>query len=207
MADASVALTETTYLALVGRIKTLSWVTLAWLAVDGAVGMTAGIAANSIVLIGWGLDCAIQSAAAVVLLWRFTGARVGSATAERSAQKVVAVSFFLLVPYILVTASNQLLTGDAATASWLGISLATIDATLMPSLGRMKLKIGARLSSSATTSEGRQNLLCAYLSVGVLLGLAANAVLGWWWADPSIAILVAVVAIQSGAATWGGRSC
>lgn len=191
----------------VARIKRLSWATLAWLAIDGAVGMGAGIAADSTALVGWGLDCAVQSAAAIVLLWRFTGTRLDSAAAEFRAQRVVAVSFFVLAPYIMVTAAKQLIVGDIAAACWLGIALAAADAMLMPFLGRVKRTLGNHLDSPATTSEGRQNILCAYLSVGVLVGLAANAVLGWWWADPAVAILVALVVIQTGIITWRGQHC
>lgn len=207
MADASIALPVVDRATLIRQVKRLSWATLTWLAVDGVIGMTAGIAANSVALIGWGLDCAIQSGAAVVLIWRFTGTRVDSIAAERRAQRIVAVSFFLLAPYILVTAGNQLVAGGAATASWLGIGLATADATFMPFLGRMKRRIGVALNSRATAKEGQQNVLCAYLSVGVLLGLAANALLGWWWADPVVAIVVAIVVVQSGFNTWHARSC
>ncbi len=169
--------------------------------------MTAGLAANSVALIGWGLDCAIQAAAAVVLLWRFSGSRVHSDVAERRAQKVVAVSFFLLAPYILVAAVNQLVAADAASASWLGIALAATDVVLMPFLGSAKRKVGGRLHSYATASEGRQNIVCAYLSLGVLVGLALNAVLGWWWADPLVAIVVAGVVVQAGVRTWRGERC
>jgi divalent metal cation (Fe/Co/Zn/Cd) transporter len=169
--------------------------------------MTAGITANSVALIGWGLDCAIQAAAAIVLLWRFTGTHIDCVAAERHAQKVVAVSFFLLAPYIVTTAVYQLVGGAAAAASWLGIALAATDAILMPFLGRMKKTIGDNLNSHATISAGQQNVLCAYLSVGVLIGLVANALLGWWWADPAVAILVSTLVIQTGITSWRGERC
>ena len=207
MTEASAALRSTEHSGWVLRVKLLSWATLVWLGLDGAIGMTAGLAANSVALIGWGLDCAIQAAASVVLSWRFSGSRVHSDVAERRAQKVVAVSFFLLAPYILVAAINQLVTSEGASASWLGIALAATDAVLMPFLGNAKRKVGGRLHSHATASEGRQNILCAYLSLGVLVGLAANAVLGWWWADPLVAIVVAGVIVQAGVRTWRGERC
>jgi divalent metal cation (Fe/Co/Zn/Cd) transporter len=181
--------------------------TLVWLAIDGAIGLTAGVTANSVALIGWGLDCAIQSAACLVIIWRFTGDRVYSSQAERRAQQAVALSFFLLAPYIVVEAVDHLATANAAKASWIGIALAASDAVLMPILGRAKQRIGAGLSSHATASEGRQNILCAYLSLAVLIGLAANALLGWWWADPVVALAVAVVVVQSGVTTWRGQEC
>ncbi len=206
MADPS-ALRTVRHAASVRRAVWLSWLTLVWLAIDGAIGMTAGITANSVALIGWGIDCAIEAAAALVIIWRFTGDRVHSTDAERFAQKAVGLSFFLLAPYIIVTALDHLLTGNAASPSWIGIALAASDAILMPILGRAKKNAGARLGSAATTSAGHQNILCAYLSVAVLIGLAANAIVGWWWADPVAALLVAVVCIQAGTSTWRGQPC
>jgi len=189
---------------LAGRVRVLSWLTLVWLAIDGVVGMTAGITANSVALIGWGLDCAIQSAAALVIIWRFSGDRIHSATVERLAQKVVAVSFLLLVPYVVVQAVDQLVSGNPAGRSWVGIVLAGIDAVLMPILGQAKKRLGRRLGSPATSGAGTQNILCAYLSVAVLIGLVTNACLGWWWADPIVALVVALACMQAGWHTWRG---
>jgi divalent metal cation (Fe/Co/Zn/Cd) transporter len=189
------------------RIRLLSWLTVAWLAIDGVVGMTAGITANSIALIGWGLDCAIEVAASVVLIWRFSGSRVDSRRAERLAQQAVAVSFLLLVPYIVTTALMHLLTGNAAGSSWIGITLAATDAALMPLLGRAKQRAGEHVGSHATKQAGLQNILCAYLSVAVLVGLALNALIGWWWADPIAALVVAAACLVAGINTWRGEDC
>ena len=191
---------------LAGRVRVLSWLTLVWLAIDGVVGMTAGITANSVALIGWGLDCAIQSAAALVIIWRFSGDRIHSATVERLAQKVVAVSFLLLVPYVVVRAVDQLVSGNPAGGSWVGIVLAGIDAVLMPVLGQAKKRLGRRLGSPATSGAGTQNILCADLSVAVLIGLVANACLGWWWADPIVALVVALACMQAWWHTWRGNT-
>jgi divalent metal cation (Fe/Co/Zn/Cd) transporter len=207
MSLATTALPEGQHARLIRRVKWISWIGLVWLLVDGAIGMTAGITANSVALIGWGLDCAIQAVASLVIIWRFTGERIHSDTAERTAQKVVALSFFLLAPYIVVTAVDHLATGNASHTSWLGIALAGTDALLMPLLGRAKKRVGLALSSHATTSEGRQNILCAYLSLGVLLGLATNPLLGWWWMDPIVGIGVAVVVVQAGVGTWRKETC
>lgn len=191
----------------VRRAIWLSWLTLGWLAIDGAIGLAAGITANSVALIGWGIDCAIEAAAAVIIIWLFSGNRTQSADAERFAQKVVGLSFFLLAPYIIVTAIDHLLTGNAAQPSWIGIALAASDAVLMPVLGRAKKNVGTLLGSAATTGAGHQNILCAYLSVAVLIGLGANALVGWWWADPIAALLVGVVCVQAGTRTWRGEEC
>jgi divalent metal cation (Fe/Co/Zn/Cd) transporter len=189
------------------RVRFLSWLTLSWLAIDGAVGMTAGIAANSVVLIGWGVDCAIEAAASLVIIWRFTGTRIYSGDAERLAQRVVGLSFILLAPYIVVEAVDHLVTGNAAQGSWIGIALAAADALLMPIIGQAKKNAGSQIGSAATTGAGHQNILCAYLSVAVLIGLAANALFGLWWADPVAALAVAVVCVQAGTRTWRGANC
>jgi divalent metal cation (Fe/Co/Zn/Cd) transporter len=167
--------------------------------------MTAGITANSVALIGWGLDCAIQAAAAFILIWRFHEERSQSADAEVVAQRVIAVSFFLLVPYIVTVAVVQLVSGGGASGSWLGIALAGTDALLMPVLGTAKKRAGEQVGSYATTRAGVQNIICAYLSVAVLVGLAANAMLGWWWADPTAALLVAASCLLAGVNTWRGE--
>lgn len=192
---------------LAGQVRRLSWVTLVWLAIDGAFGMTAGIAADSVALVGWGLDCAIQATAALIVIWRFTGDRTHAEAADALARRVVGVSFFLLVPYIVVVAIDQLATGDGARGSWVGVTLAAIDAALMPVLGRAKQRRGRELGSPATTGAGRQNVLCAYLSVAVLVGLAANLAFGLWWADPIAALLVAAACLQAGWRTWRDDTC
>ncbi|MFN2562701.1 MAG: cation transporter [Jatrophihabitans sp.] len=193
--------------AAVRRVLLLSWLTLGWLALDGIVGMTAGINANSVALIGWGLDCGIEAVAALIIVWRFSGSRVLSDEADTVARKVVAASFFLLVPYIVVEAIDQLVIGGGARPSRIGAALAAFDAILMPVLGSAKKRVGAVLGSQAAAGAGRQNIICAYLSVAVLVGLAANLARGLWWADPTAALLVAVVCAQAGWHTWRGERC
>ena len=192
---------------LVRGVRLISWLTLAWLAIDGAIGMAAGLMANSVALIGWGLDCAIEAAAALVIIWRFTGTRIDSGHAEQFARRVMAISFMLLAPYIAAGAISHLLTGTTTKASWAGIGLAAADAVLMPLFGRRKKRLGRQLGSQATTGGGTQNILCAYLSLAVLIGLAANALAGLWWADPLVALIVAIAAVQAGIRTWRGTPC
>jgi len=200
-------LTSGEHARLVQSVKLISWLSLAWMTAEGAIGVTAGILANSIALIGYGLDSSIEGIASLVIIWRFTGHRVHSDAAERRAQKVVAVTFFLLAPYIVVAAVQHLLAGTHAAASWIGIGLAIVSISLMPLFGRAKKRIGNALASSATAGEGTQNILCAYLSLAILIGLGANALAGWWWADPLVALVVALVAIQAGVRTWRGEAC
>jgi divalent metal cation (Fe/Co/Zn/Cd) transporter len=192
---------------LVRRIKTLSWLSLGWMTIEGVIGVTAGIAANSIALIGYGLDSTIAGVGSLIIIWRFTGARVESDAAEQRAQRIVAVTFFLLAPYIAIEAVRRLLGGSEAEGSWVGVALATVSVVLMPYFGRAKKRIGNELRSSATTGEGIQNILCGYLSLAILVGLGANAVFGLWWADPLVALLVAIAAVQAGVRTWRGEAC
>ncbi len=193
--------------ARIRRLVFISWLSLAWMTTEGIVGLAAGIIANSIALIGYGLDSTITGIASLIIIWRFTGTRADSAHAERQAQRIVAVTFFMFAPYVGAAAIHHLLTGSEAQASWLGIGLALISSILMPFFGRAKKQLGDELHSAATTGEGAQNMLCGYLSIAILLGLGANALLGIWWADPLVALLLAAVAIQTGINTWRGKGC
>jgi divalent metal cation (Fe/Co/Zn/Cd) transporter len=192
---------------LIRRAKALSWLSLAWMTVEGAVAITAAILAGSVALLGFGLDSVIEGVASVVIIWRFTGARRLSDEAEDRAQKLVAVQFFVLAPYVAQDAIRALAGGEHPDTSWLGIGLAISSILIMPWLGRAKQRIGAALGSSATSGEGTQNLLCAYLAAGVLVGLLANVVVGWWWLDPVVALGIAGVAVKEGVETWRGEGC
>ncbi|MEZ0070839.1 divalent metal cation (Fe/Co/Zn/Cd) transporter [Planotetraspora sp. GP83] len=187
--------------------RTLSWISLVWMTIEGAAGIAAGVAAASIALIGWALSSAVEGLASVIVIWRFTGSRTLSHTAEGRAQKAVAVSFWLLAPYVAIEAVHKLVTGQEAASSVLGIVLTGLSLALMPLLGVAKRRLGARLGSGATAGEGAQNLLCAYLAGAVLAGLAANAAIGWWWLDPLIGMAVAAVAVKEGRQAWLGQEC
>ena len=141
--------------------RLLSWLSLAYMAAEGAIAITAAVVAGSVALLGFGLDSVIEGLASVIIIWRFTGARTLSATAEARAHKAVAVTFFLLAPYIAYDAVTTLLAGDRALTSWLGIGLSIASLIIMPALGVAKKRLGTRLGSGATTGEGTQNLLCA----------------------------------------------
>jgi divalent metal cation (Fe/Co/Zn/Cd) transporter len=192
---------------LIRQAKLLSWASLGWMAVEGAVAITAALAAGSVALLGFGLDSGIEALASVIVIWRFSGHRRPSATAERRAQQLVAISFFLLAPFIAEDAVRALLDSTRPSSSSAGIALAISSIVLMPRLGRAKQRIGSRLQSGATAGEGTQNVLCAYLAAGVLLGLVLNTTLGIWWADPAIALAISALAIHEGRATWHGEEC
>jgi divalent metal cation (Fe/Co/Zn/Cd) transporter len=174
---------------------------------EGAIAITAGILAGSIALVGFGIDSAIEGAASFVIVWRFSGARLLSHAAEQRAQKLVAVQFFLLAPYVSAEALHALVTAERADVSWLGIGLVASSAVGMPVLGVAKRRLAASLGSVATRGEGTQNLLCAYLAAAVFVGLLGNALLGLWWLDPAAALVIAAVAAREGIETWRGRGC
>jgi divalent metal cation (Fe/Co/Zn/Cd) transporter len=174
---------------------------------EGVIAVIAGALAGSIALIGFGIDSAIEGFASLVIVWRFTGSRLLSQAAERRAQKLVAIQFFLLGPYVGAEAVRTLVAGDRPEASLLGIALTATSLVAMPVLGVAKRRLGDQLASAATKGEGMQNILCGYLSAAVLAGLVANAVAGWWWADPAAALVVAAVALREGAETWHGEKC
>jgi divalent metal cation (Fe/Co/Zn/Cd) transporter len=185
----------------------LSWLSLAWMGAEGVIALAAGIAAGSIELISFGLDSFIEGFASLVIVWRFTGSRLHSHAAEVRAQKLVAVQFFLLAPYVAFEALHKLWTAEEPSTSWLGIALVTSSLIGMPALGIAKRRLADRLGSVATRGEGTQNLLCAYLAAAVLAGLLGNALLGLWWLDPVAALVVATVAVREGVQSWRGRGC
>lgn len=192
---------------LVRRAKALSWLSLAYMTAEGAIAISAAILAGSVALLGFGLDSAIEGLASIIVIWRFTGSRRLSEHAEHRAQRLVAITFFLLAPYIAQDAIRALAGGEHPATSWLGIGLSVSSIIVMPLLGRAKQRIGHRLGSGATAGEGTQNMLCAYLAAGVLAGLALNAAFGLWWADPAVALAIAVLAVHEGKEAWAGEGC
>ena len=189
------------------QARVLSWASLLWMTGEGVLGLVAGVAAGSVALVGWALSSAVEGSASVTVIWRFSGERTLSENAERRAQRAVAVSFWLLAPYVAVESARSLLARDEAETSVLGIALTIGSLVVMPVLGKAKHRLGTRLGSAATAAEGTQNLLCAYLAAAVLAGLAANSLLGWWWLDPVVGLVVAAVAIREGREAWRDEKC
>ena len=206
-AQAAPRIDEATYRRLARRVRTLSGLSLAWMAVEGGVAIAAGLVAGSIALIGFGLDSMIEGFASVIIVWRFTGHRMFSAHAEERAQKLVAIQFFLLAPYVAIESVRALLGGEAPAASWVGIALASSSVILMPVLGIAKQRLADQLGSAATKGEGRQNMLCAYLAGALLVGLLGNVLVGAWWLDPIVGLLIAAVAVKEGREAWRGEGC
>lgn len=189
------------------RAKALSWFSLAYMSLEGGVALTAAMLSGSVALLGFGIDSVIEGVASLVIVWRFSGGRLHSQAAEGRAQKLVALQFFLLAPYVAFEAIRALALSEHPDVSTLGMALTASSVIVMPALGRAKQRLAETLSSTATRGEGTQNLLCAYLAGAVFIGLAGNAIAGWWWLDPLAALLIAAVAIREGLETWRGEGC
>jgi divalent metal cation (Fe/Co/Zn/Cd) transporter len=189
------------------RARLLAWGGIGWHIVEFAIALAAGLAATSIALIGFGADSLIEALAGAVVLWLFTGDRRGSRAAERRAQQLIAATFFLLAAYVGVEAIRTLAGGGHPKPSWVGIGLAAFTAPTMPLLAHAKRRLGNQLRSAATVKEASQTQLCAYLSIALLFGLGANALAGWWWADPITALAIAAVAVKEGRESWRGEGC
>jgi len=185
----------------------LSWASLFYMAVEGGVGVWQGTAAGSVALVGWGLASFIEGIASAVIVWRFTGSRRLSDTAEQRAQKLVAIQFFVLAPYVLVESVKTLVEGGHPDITVIGMALTGTSVVLMPLLGRAKHRLADHLGSTATAGEGTQNVLCGIQAAAVLVGLAANAAVGAWWLDPLIGLFIAFVAIKEGREAWRGEAC
>lgn len=186
--------------------RSLSIATLCWLGLESTLGLFAGVAAHSVALIGWGLAALVEALASLIVVWRFTGSRTLSPGAEHRAQRAVAVSFWLLAPYLIIHVAHDLDAGHRATPSVLGIVVTAVSLVSMPVLGMAKRRLGVRLGSAATAGEGTQNLICAAMAAGVLAGLGAGAI-GWWWVDPAVALALAAVAVREGWRAWHGHGC
>jgi divalent metal cation (Fe/Co/Zn/Cd) transporter len=192
---------------LVRRAKSLAWLGVGWHFIEAAIAVGAGVAAGSIALVGFGADSLVEAFAGFIVLWRFASARATSERAERRAQQLVAVSFYLIGAYVAVEAIRALALADRPDVSWVGIGLSAFTLATMPPLASAKARVAEALGSSATKSESRQTMLCAYLSAALLLGLGLNALAGWWWADPATALLIALVALKEGRDSSRGDAC
>src|SRR4051794_31169737 len=138
------------------RVKLLSWLSLAAMSIEGIVAIAAGTVAGSIALVGFGLDSAVEGFASVIIIWRFTGSRVFSQHAEDRAQKLVAIQFFILAPYVAVESLRAMVGGDHPDVSVVGMALAVFSLITMPLLGVAKQRIADQIGSAATKGEGRQ---------------------------------------------------
>ena len=187
------------------RIRLLVAATIAYNVVEAVVAITAGTIASSTALIGFGLDSVVEVASAAAVAWQFSAA--DPHRREKVALRLIAASFFALAAYVTVESVRALAGGADAGHSPVGMGLAALSLLVMPILSHAQRRAGREFGSASAVADSRQTLLCTYLSGVLLVGLLVNATLGWWWADPLAALVIAVVAVKEGRAAWRGDAC
>ena len=190
------------------RIRLLVMATIIYNVVEAIVAITAGTLASSTALIGFGLDSVIEVSSAAAVSWQFSAADHAVREArEKTTLRIIAVSFFALAAYVTVDAVRALANAGEADRSIPGIALAALSLLVMPLLSVAQRRAGRELGSLSAVADSRQTLLCTYLSAVLLAGLVLNAALGWSWADPVAALVIAVIAVKEGRDAWQGEGC
>ncbi|MEU0498774.1 cation transporter [Mycobacterium sp. NPDC006124] len=200
-----VVLTELRRQVLSRRIRWFVAATIGYNVIEAAVALSEGARTSSTALIGFGLDSVIEVSSAAAVAWQFAGA--DPEAREKVALRVIAFSFFGLALYVTVEAIRSLLGAGEARHSTIGIVLAGVSLAVMPVLSWAQRRAGRELGSSSAVADSKQTLLCTYLSAVLLVGLVVNGLLGWSWADPIAAIVIAVIAAREGANAWRGDTC
>ncbi|AVZ74212.1 cation transporter [Streptomyces lunaelactis] len=194
--------------ALTRRIRLLVAATITYNVLEAVVAITAGAAASSSALIGFGLDSVVEVSSAAAVAWQFSARDDAVREArERTALRIIAVSFFALAAYVTADSVRALAGSGEAGTSVPGIVLAAASLAVMPFLSAAQRRAGRELGSASAVADSKQTLLCTYLSAVLLVGLVANAALGWAWADPIAALVIAAVAVKEGRDAWRGDGC
>ncbi len=175
--------------------------------VEAVVAIVAALLAGSVALLAFGLDSLIELASAGAILWLYTGARAGSAGAERRAQRLIAICFAVLAVYVSFDAILTLAGGTHPRTSWPGVAVSAGALIVMPVLARAKSSVAVQLGSSATAGDAAQSWLCAFSAAAVLVSILASAALGWWWLDPVAGVGIACIAVREGHEAWVGEVC
>jgi divalent metal cation (Fe/Co/Zn/Cd) transporter len=183
----------------------LALITIAWNVVEAVVAIVAGAVASSIALVGFGLDSSVEVLSASVIVWQMT--RPVPEEREARALRLIALSFLALAGYVTVQAVIDLAQRHESEAPTVGIVLAIASLIVMPLLAGLKRRNGRRLGSTSVVADSSQTLLCTYLSAVLLVGLLLNATVGWWWADPLAAVVIAALALREGREAWRGERC
>ncbi|MCU1684669.1 MAG: Co/Zn/Cd cation transporter-like protein [Amycolatopsis sp.] len=191
--------------ALVRRVRLLVAGTITYNVVEAVVAISAGRAASSAALVGFGLDSVVEVASAAAVAWQFSGR--DPEARERAAMRVIALSFFALAAYVTVESIRALSGAGTAGESTVGIVLAAVSLVVMPVLSGAQRRAGRELGSASAVADSRQTLLCTYLSGVLLVGLLLNGLFGWSWADPLAGLVIAAVAVKEGRDAWRGDHC
>lgn len=188
------------------RVRWIVAATIAYNVVEAVVAVWAGRTASSAALVGFGLDSVVEVLSAAAVAWQFAGP--DPQARERRALRLIAVSFFGLAAFVSLDAVRGLVGGGAEPAhSTVGIVLAATSVAIMPLLSGLQRRTGRELGSASAVADSKQTLLCSYLSGVLLAGLVLNSTLGWSWADPLAALVIAAVALKEGREAWRGDAC
>ena len=187
------------------RALQLAGFTVGWNVLEGCVAIGAGVMAGSIALVGFGVDSFVEVLSGLVMLWRLRAESAGhlpNEEAERRAIRLIAVTFFLLAAYVSFESVRDLLMGDKAEPSTVGLILTAVSLVVMPVLAYKKRRLAREMGSASLQADSTETQLCVYLSITVFLGLAANTLFGWWWMDSVAALVVAAIALREGYEAW-----
>ncbi|MGW5671177.1 cation transporter [Micromonospora sp. NPDC003776] len=187
------------------RVRLLVAATITYNVIEAVVAISAGAAASSTALLGFGLDSVIEVSSAAAVAWQFAGR--DPEAREKVALRIIAVSFFALAAYVTVESVRALAAGGEAEHSTVGLVLAGLSLLIMPVLSYAQRRAGRELGSRSAVADSKQTLLCTYLSAVLLVGLGLNSLFGWAWADPLAALVIAAVAIKEGREAWRGDTC
>lgn len=198
-------LTEDRRRLLQRRIRFIVAFTIGYNAIEAVIAIVAGAAASSAALIGFGLDSVVEVLSAAAVAWQFT--RKDPERYEKPTLRVISISFFLLAAYVIVSALLSLGGVIEPEHSTVGLILTAISVIVMPAVSLFERRTGRELGSATAVADSKQTLVCAYLSVAVLLGLALNSLFGWAWADSIAALVIAGFAIREGIEAWRGDTC
>jgi len=187
------------------RARLLAGASVAYNAIEAVIAISAGVAAGSVALIGFGLDSTVEVSSGLIILWQFAHRLPESR--EHQALRAMAFSFFALAAYVTVESLRALFGNAEPSASPVGIVLAATSLVIMPFLSWAQRRTGRALGSNAVVADSTQTLLCTYLSAVLLVGLLLNATLGWAWADPIAGLVIAAVAVKEGGEAWKGEGC
>jgi len=185
------------------RVRGIVAFTITYNVVEAVLAITAGSMASSAALVGFGLDSVIEVASAVAVAWQFS--RRDPERWEKATARAIAIAFFALAAYVTVEAILRIAGGREVEHSPLGIGIALASLLIMPTAAWLEHRTGRELGSRSVQADARQLVLCAYLSGTVLIGLLANSLFGWTWADSLAALVVAFLAVREGLEAWGGE--
>lgn len=189
------------------RVRLVVASAIAYNAVEAVIALSAGAVASSSALIGFGLGSVVEVGSAAAVAWQFAGGAAQVLERERPALRAIALSFFGLAALVSVDALRVLLGAAEPGPSVVGIVLAAVSLTIMPGLSWVQRCTGRELVSASVVADSKQTLICSWMSAVLLLGLLLNATLGWSWADPVAALVLAAVAVREGREAWRGDAC